>query len=191
MMNHRDPAIRDRCILWARSILDKKNQYVVLDTETSGLDKNDVVLQIAIVDLDGNGLLNSLIKPTKRKRISPDATAIHGIRMSDLVNAPVFAVLVPQIEEIISAKTVLIYNAEFDERLISQTCEQDKCRRVMMKTECVMIPYSRYVGKWSDYHSSYAYQRLPGGDHTAMGDCYATLEVITKMARTGLRTQAT
>jgi DNA polymerase-3 subunit epsilon len=191
MINHRDPAIRDICILWARSILDKKHQYVVLDTETSGLDKNDVVLQIAIIDLDGNGLLNSLIKPTKRKRISPDATAVHGIRMSDLVNAPVFAGLVPQIEEIISAKTVLIYNAEFDKRLINQTCEQDKCRRVMMKAECVMIPYSRYIGKWSDYHSSYVYQRLPGGDHTAMGDCYATLEVIKKMARTGLRPQAT
>ena len=101
-MIHRDPAIRNKSILWARNILSQKHRYVLLDTETTGLYRNDVILQIGIINLDGNELINSLVKPTKIKRISPDATAIHGISMADLVEAPTFAELVPQIEEVIN-----------------------------------------------------------------------------------------
>jgi DNA polymerase-3 subunit epsilon len=42
--------------------------------------------------------------------------------------------------------------------------------------------YSQWVGEWNDYHQDYKWQRLPGGDHSALGDCKATLEVIRRMA---------
>lgn len=29
---------------------------------------------------------------------------------------------------------------------------------------------------------NYRWQRLPGGDHSALGDCWATLKVLQKMA---------
>jgi DNA polymerase-3 subunit epsilon len=46
-----------------------------------------------------------------------------------------------------------------------------------------MLKYAEFVGEWNDYHGNYRYQKLPGGDHTAVGDCRATLKVIKKMAK--------
>ena len=186
MSTHRDPEVKDRAILWAKNKLAARGNYVILDTETTGLKRNDVVLEIAVIDLDGNELFNSRIKPTKRKRISPDATAIHGIKMTDLQDCPTFAEIKDELENIIAGRTVLIYNAEYDEKLIDQTCEQDECSYFRMRYDCVMIPYSGFIGRWSDYHYDYTFQRLPGGDHSAIGDCRATLKVIHKMANTTL-----
>ena len=52
--------------------------------------------------------------------------------------------------------------------------------------ECAMHPYSQWVGDWNDYHGSYRWQRLPGGDHTAIGDCHATYAVLQRMAEPDL-----
>ncbi|MFK8044651.1 MAG: hypothetical protein AB8B72_04100 [Crocinitomicaceae bacterium] len=38
-MNHRNPKDKDLAILWARTTLKDKNNFVILDTETSGLGK--------------------------------------------------------------------------------------------------------------------------------------------------------
>jgi hypothetical protein len=43
--------------------------------------------------------------------------------------------------------------------------------------------YSQFIGDWNDYYGSYCWQKLPGGDHSALGDCIATLEIIKLMAR--------
>ena len=185
-MTHRNPQHKDETILWARNILSNKDKYAIFDTETTGLKKNDVILQIGLLDLDENELLNSLIKPTKRKRIAQQATEIHGIKIEDLQTAPAFSEIRSQLENLIKGKTVLIYNAAYDEKLVEQTCDQDECDYVKMKTECVMIQYSKFVGKWSKTHSDYAFQKLPGGDHSAIGDCRATLAVIQKMAESKL-----
>ncbi len=186
MSTHREPEVKDRAILWAKNKLATKGSYVILDTETTGLKRNDVILEIAVIDLEGKELFNSRIRPTKRKRISPDATAIHGIKMTDLKDCPTFAEIKDELEKIIAGRTVLIYNAEYDEKLIDQTCEQDECSYFQMRNDCVMIPYSEFIGRWSEYHYDYTFQRLPGGDHSAIGDCRATLKVIHKMANTPL-----
>tara|TARA_R110001592_G_scaffold295142_1_gene565034 strand:- start:398 stop:1009 length:612 start_codon:yes stop_codon:yes gene_type:complete len=183
---HRNPHDKNRVILWARKVLSNKDNYVILDTETTGLGKRDVVLQMAIIDLNGNSLFNSLIKPTKRKSISKEAIDIHGITINSLKDAPTFNEIFNKIEEIIKHKTILIYNAEYDERIIDQTSEIEDVNFLYMQTECVMLPYSEFKGKWSEYYYSYTYQKLPGGDHSAIGDCRATLALLNKMAETEL-----
>ncbi len=40
----------------------------------------------------------------------------------------------------------------------------------------------KYMGEWNYYHQSYKWPKLQGGDHTAVGDCQATLRVINEMA---------
>lgn len=186
MKNHRKPKLRDKVILWARDVLDHKDRYLILDTETTGLNKNDVLIQIAIIDLNGNELLNSLVKPTKRKQMSAESTAIHGFNMRDLANAPTFDVLRPEIDRIAAGKIVLIYNAEFDMRLIRQTTIQDECSLPRFAATCVMKHYSWFVQEWSDYHNDWKYQKLPSAEHSAVGDCRATLKVLQQMAQAEL-----
>jgi DNA polymerase-3 subunit epsilon len=47
---------------------------------------------------------------------------------------------------------------------------------------CAMQRYAEWYGEWNDYFGSFRWQRLEGGDHSALGDCRATLELIRKMA---------
>ena len=47
---------------------------------------------------------------------------------------------------------------------------------------CAMIAYSRFVGEWDSRKNDYRFQRLPSGDHSAAGDCRATLRLIQLMA---------
>lgn len=166
----------------AKSIWSKKNKYVILDTETTGLGDKDVIVQIGIIDLDGNVLLDSLVKPSKKKRIPSNATAIHGIKMEMLENQPSFKDLHKEFFKIIKSKTVLIYNAEYDARLITQTANQDGFKLINIDALCLMKAYAIFVGDWSDYHQDYRYQKLPAGDHSAIGDCKATLKILKEMA---------
>ena len=48
-----------------------------------------------------------------------------------------------------------------------------------------MLMYAQFVGEWNPRHGDYRWQRLPSGDHSAIGDCRATLALIHKMAVSG------
>lgn len=68
---------RASCAKLINNIFLNKSQYLVLDTQTTGLGENDEIVEIAVTDLDGKTLLNTLIKPTIS--ISNDAIMVHGI----------------------------------------------------------------------------------------------------------------
>ncbi|MCW3664158.1 3'-5' exonuclease, partial [Burkholderia cenocepacia] len=51
--------------------------FILLDTETTGLDESAEIVEIAVIDDAGNVLLNTLVKP--KHPIPNSATAIHGI----------------------------------------------------------------------------------------------------------------
>lgn len=53
------------------------SNYIILDTETTGLDNTAEIVEISVINDQGEVLLDTLIKPTKP--IPGDATAIHGI----------------------------------------------------------------------------------------------------------------
>jgi DNA polymerase-3 subunit epsilon len=175
--------VRNAIIDFSRGILSNKTNYVILDTETTGLGENDVIIQLSMIDCDGNALMDTLIKPTKRKRMSSEAIAVHGITMAMLKDAPTFRDIYPRFCEIVKGKKILIYNGQFDGKMIIQTALQDGINFKTIDALCIMIAYAAFVGDWSDYHKSYSWKKLPGGDHTAIGDCRATLKLIHKMAK--------
>jgi len=166
----------------ARTILSNKEDYVILDTETTGLGNNDVIIQLAVIDLNGNALMDTLIRPTKRKRMSSDASAIHGITMKMLQDSPSLRDVFPQFKNIVRNKTLLVYNAPYDARLFAQTANQDGFSFGDMKATCMMRAYSIFIGEWNPHYNDYKFQRLKSGDHSAIGDCRATLKVIKEMA---------
>ena len=175
---------RDRkdAVEWARKLLSNKGSYVVLDTETTGLAAVDEIIQLAIVDLDGDVRFNEDIKPTKLKRISAEATAIHGLTMEKLADRQTFAEHEESIAEALKGKTILTYNAEFDRRMFLQTQRIAGGFLPKGDWECVMLQNARYVGQWSDWRNDYKWPKLTGGDHSALGDCLATLKLLRQMA---------
>lgn len=170
--------------LWARTMLDRSD-WVILDTETTGLGGTDEVVQVSIMGKDGAELFNSLVKPTCE--IDPRAEAVHGISKELLQNAPCFAEVWPKIIEAIGENGVVIYNADFDVRMLRQSAWAARISPDTVSFLCydAMEQYAKWYGEWNEYRGSFRWQKLPGGDHSAMGDCRATLALIQRMAQEG------
>jgi DNA polymerase-3 subunit epsilon len=110
---------RQEVITWARRVVEE-GEALILDTETTGLEAHDEVIQLAIVDMRGHVLLQTLVRPTVP--VGTEARAIHGITDEVLAEAPSFAQLHETIAGLLGNRSVLAYHAHFDCRLLAQTC---------------------------------------------------------------------
>lgn len=129
-------------------------------------------------------LFNSRLKPSEGVTISDGAREIHGISDEDVADAPTWADVYEQVAEIINGKTLVIYNAGFDTGILFEMSDVYNLPQLQPKRViCAMLEFSQWYGSWSEYHQSYTWQPLYGGDHTALGDCLATLDVIKTMAK--------
>jgi len=175
-------ASRDDAIAWARQVVNDPHA-VILDTETTGLDSGDVIIEISVIDVAGNVLLDTLVQPLKP--IPAVASNIHGITDDMCAAAPAWIDVVKELMPIlVNASRVVIYNAEYDTRMMFQTLAAASLDREWMggiEFNCAMEQYARWYGEWSEHHSSFRWQRLNGG-HRALGDCRATLDLIRGMA---------
>ena len=88
-------------IEWAKEVLAQKDNWVILDTETTGLYDAEIV-QIGIIDLEGKVVFDSLVKPTIP--IPPDAIDIHGISNEMVELAPTFPEIYPRLVESLENK---------------------------------------------------------------------------------------
>ena len=176
----------EAAVEWARQVLADPGA-MVLDTETTGLDFDDEVVEIAILEVaSGKALLNTLIRPTKS--IPADVSDIHGITDEEVKDAPTFLEIYPKLREVLGAASRCVtYNAEFDERMLAQSATAHGGTGEMGKLpeerfQCAMEAYAEFVGDWSDKFRSFKYKPLCGG-HRALGDCEAVVERLREMAR--------
>lgn len=160
---------------------------VILDTETTDLD--GYIVQIAVLGVNGAVPFYSLVNPLAP--IAPAAQAIHGLTAARLANAPVFAAIEAALRDILTGRPVWAYNAEFDGDILAGDVWRVQPRPLWpgwqnwareLDWHCAMELYAQWYGEWSPYHGNYRWQPLPGGDHTALGDCRATLAVLKQMA---------
>lgn len=99
--------------------------FVALDFETANETRNSPC-SIGLVRVE-NGLVTdryyTLIKP-EPIRFSPWNIKIHGIRPSDVANAPTFDVVWPEIRSFIGSNVVAAHNASFDMSVLRHTLDQ-------------------------------------------------------------------
>lgn len=169
-----------------------EKQICFLDTETTGLDANAEIIEIAVIDRSGKTLLDTLIKPSVP--IPADASAIHGLFDSDVKNAPSFADVFEQVKAIFDSHLVLIYNASFDNRLIRQSAAVRGIEfdAKQYATGCLMDLYAEYYNEYNHYNKSYRWQSLSNAAyqcgieiedtaHRARSDCLTALGVFEHM----------
>jgi len=94
---------------------------LILDTETTGLSEDDQIIEIAAVDWYGTPVIDYRIKPSVA--IDPDAHAVHGISLEDLKDCPSWPEVESEIKALLFGQPVIIFNADFDMRMIVQTSE--------------------------------------------------------------------
>lgn len=168
---------------WAHDVL-LTNNFCILDTETTGLYDAHAV-ELAVIDCAGNTLINTRLRPPVE--IEADAVAIHGITADMVKDAPSFVEIYPSIVSAISGKPVFIYNASFDLDVLENMAQSAGLENPVESATCVMLMYAEFYGERRYYGRKYTdwdwrWQRLVGGDHTALGDCIATLNLIKHMA---------
>jgi DNA polymerase-3 subunit epsilon len=175
---------RNDAISWARELVERDPKtWVILDTETTGLNAWDEVIQIGVIDGAGNILVNNvLVKPDCE--VSREAFFVHGISGEMLSSAPTFQQVIPSVVDAVKGKCLVIYNALYDLRMLRQSDKLHELNidRVADGVTCAMNKYAEFVGEWNDYRGSFKWQKLPSGDHSAVGDCRAVLKIIRKMA---------
>lgn len=106
------------------------NKVVSFDLETTGFDsKSDEILQISLIDGNGNILLNSYVKPY-RKTEWKYAQRVHGISPDDVKDAPHLHTLLPLIRKIFNDAQLLVsYNGCFDIRFLSAAGIDLSCKQ--------------------------------------------------------------
>ncbi|CAD5988604.1 putative exonuclease CP81 (plasmid) [Planktothrix tepida] len=164
----------------AKNYLENKSVYVILDTETTGLNEAEIV-EIAIIDLDGKTLLNTLVKP--RILIPSEVIKIHGITNEMVADSPSFPEVYYTIVDVLKDKTVLIWNRQFDISILNYCRNIHKLPsfRLSDRSECLMEIHAQWYGEWSTYWHKYKWQPLCS-EHRALSDCLAALNVIKIMA---------
>lgn len=173
----------------------KRSDWIILDTETTGLDDEAQAVQIGILSPSGDVLLDTLIKPTCP--IPWDVSRLHGITDEMVKDAPGFISIEPKIQDITAGKTIVVYNASFDRRILQQTAKANGVKLGSMPAwVCVMEAYAQFWGvvkhnaygrnryQWQSLGKACQQQGIEVKDaHTAIGDCQMTLALIRKLGQ--------
>lgn len=163
-----------------------------LDTETTGLENWDEVIEVGLVDSSGKVLLETLIKP--QGSIPPDATRIHGISDREVRTAPTWRQIWPQLERILEGRHLAIYNAEYDLRMMRQSHARYSMpwASPILQSHCIMQLYAQYRGEWNPARRSYRWHSLDtagkqcgiqlSNTHRAVDDTLLARAVLLHMA---------
>lgn len=179
-----------RAAALAHQWLNQENA-LILDTETTGLESDDQVIEIAVIDKNGNVLFESRLKPSVE--INPEAQAIHGISAEHLAIAPTWPDIAAHLKALIENRTVIAFNADFDSRLLQQTANAfgDDYWSWPVVESCAMSIAAQAFRQWSPRGSGrislssavrdagIAWQ---GQAHSALGDALTTLELVKAIA---------
>ncbi len=123
---------------------------VYMDTETTGLDREAEIVEVAVVDTHGQVILQSFVKPGRP--IPLDATAIHGITNEMVQTAPSWPILWQSLRGLLLGRPLGLYNAEFDLRLMEQSMKNYRLPwRETFNVIDVMRVYSDFRGEWDPY----------------------------------------
>lgn len=176
-----------------------------LDTETTGLSEHDEICEIAVIDIAGTVLLDTLVKPTIP--IPPSATHIHMITNEMVSQAPTFLEIYPDLDKILRGRVVVVYNASFDQNMIWNSMGAHQINRDAVWWKDIkqedgswfsfwrdlMTPYSAFHGHYNSYRQDYRWQRLgaagiqcdislPANLHRAHADAETTRRILLHMA---------
>lgn len=164
-----------------------KYKKIVIDIETTGLSSTyDEILQISIIDQDGNILINEYCKP-KVVDNWEEAQTINKISPEMVKDKKPFEEYVDLVSNILSnSEKIIIYNAEFELSFLKKYGIEVK--------SCIcdlMLDFAEVYGQWNEYHGNFTWQPLStccryyGYDlsnaHNSLEDCKATLYCYYKV----------
>jgi len=191
---------------WAANLM-AAGDFIVWDTETTGLETEDEIVEIGVVALDETILYQSLIKPVDSSRLliagknGKRPVDIHHITPEMLEDKPGIGAVLENIRAAMGDKNWVGFNVEYDERMLRQSMTLAQVERsafIMPASEpfpfdrCVMLKYAEFVGtlqkgsyRWWSLDDACEAMKVKVDDltpHRAASDAIATLRLLKALA---------
>lgn len=171
--------------LAAQQMIDKN--FVIFDTETTGVGPEDEIVELGIIDCRGNVLYDGMFKPSQK--MNPAASKVSGITDEMLADKPPFEDCFGHIVELLDAPGVIAFNESFDERMFYQTARkyglsEKWLDEIFEKAYCAELLYDHYIGydktKLELACEVEGIQKVQ--THRATDDCMMTLDLLKRVA---------
>lgn len=179
-LNSKEAKTSSKAVRW----LDENPLF--LDTETTGLDDQAQIIELAISDAQGTILLETKLRPSVS--IDPEAEDVHGLTIEFLANAPTWPEVSDQVRKILCGRALVIFNADFDTRMFRQTAAAygESVEWVSeLKTHCAMYLAADAFGPTNRHGSisladavDFAGVTWRGAAHGAVADTLATVDLV-------------
>jgi hypothetical protein len=170
----------------ARHLLDNEAP-LFLDLETTGRTKRDRIVEVSVVDAQGQVVFSTLVNP--ERRIPPETTEIHGISDQDVADAPTWGQVEPQLRQVLQGRVIVAHYAKFEAKFlpswgIEWVCSKELADAVFGKAHWMEAKHDwRRSGKLADRVRQCGLQ--PGPEHSAAGDCLSALRLVRYLAGYG------
>lgn len=103
---------KDKEEAYRRDLLNS-NDTIILDFETASLDECDGLVSISAIDMSGNILINTKLKPDGM--IDEQASRLHGLTLDSLANEKTFSDIKDELVSIIRGKKIIFAHNFHDE----------------------------------------------------------------------------
>ena len=174
-------------------LLDRED-VMVIDTETTGLDRNSEVIEVAVFNTAGGVLYHALSLP--EGSIPREASNIHGLTRQKLKQmcARSWTEIYPELMEILGeAEVVLGWNVNFDMQMLRQTARRHGLSMPWIECQDLLRDYREYMGESPQqgrHTLTNVAQRcgvsIDGDAHRASADCalvFGIMKSVQAMAR--------
>ncbi|GAB7007727.1 hypothetical protein JCM18899A_52020 [Nocardioides sp. AN3] len=157
-------------------------RFAVIDVETTGLSPaQHRILEIAVITTDPWGR----VLDEWSTRVNPEgpvgATHIHGIRESDVANAPVFRDLIAVLNQRLAGAALAAHNATFDLAFLAEEFARAGWRLPAVPTICTLEASQRHLPLLDRRRLAdccWAVGTPLTGAHSALGDARATAGLL-------------
>ena len=128
---------------WAHHLV-RRDDWVAIDVETTGLGRNAEVIEVAVIGAGGDTLLDTVVRP--RTPPEPGAVYVHGLSADMLRRASPFENIHGTLAGLLEERTVIAYNAAFDRQAMDHTCCTAGRTPMHCTWECCMLRYEQWRG---------------------------------------------
>ena len=154
-------------------------EYVAFDLETTGLTKNDRIIEIGFVAFKNGNVLeewSTLINPVR----DVGKSNIHGITASMVSTAPLFEDIINDIFRLINGRVLVAHNLSFDARMLIREFNRANTQGEIGKGFCTMVASRRVLaGSGDSLSATCAELGIPTiNAHSALGDARMTMQIF-------------
>lgn len=152
-----------------------------LDTETTGLYGRYQVIEIAIVDIDGEVIIDTLLHT--KTPIDRGASRVHGINKKQLEKQPTFSEIEHIIERLLTGHEVWIFNLPFDyDGMVMSSSDNFSIDNIefycLMQHTMDKFQTERYISLASACNE----MGVAGGSHRAISDALASVRLYRALS---------